>query len=49
MFELNLRKMSQLFMMNPLSFAERPIAIGFFIVTAAVVVLNIRANRRALD
>ena len=49
MFELNLRKMSQLFVMDPMSFAERPIAIGFFLVTIVVVFLNIRANRRAID
>lgn len=47
MFELNLRKVSQLFQMDPLSFLERPIAMVFFLVTVIVAVMNIREHTRS--
>ena len=47
MFEQNLRKSSQLFVMDPFSVFGHPIALVFFAVTAVTVTLNIRSNKRA--
>jgi putative tricarboxylic transport membrane protein len=47
MFELNVRKSSQLYQMDPFSFFHRPIAIVFVVVTIVTLVLNVRAGRRA--
>jgi putative tricarboxylic transport membrane protein len=47
MFELNIRKVSQLATVDPLGFTQHPIAIVFFVVTVVTMTLNIRSNRKA--
>ncbi|ORC37957.1 Tat pathway signal protein [Marispirochaeta aestuarii] len=44
MFEMNLRKSSQLFAMDAFSLFSRPIALVFLAITAVTVTLNIRAT-----
>ena len=47
MFEMNIRKSSQLFAMGPHTLLEHPIAIVFVLVTVVTVFMNIRANRKS--
>jgi len=47
MFELNLRKVSQLFVMDPYSIRQHPIAIVFLLITIVTVVMNVRTSLKA--
>lgn len=47
MFELNVRKVSQMVQMDPASFLQHPIAIVFAIATILVIVLSVRSSRKA--
>ena len=44
MFESNLRKSSQIFLLDPSSVLDHPIAIVFFVITIVTVTLNIRSQ-----
>jgi putative tricarboxylic transport membrane protein len=48
MFEFNLRKSSQIFMMDKFSLLEHPIALIFLLITVVTVVVNIRSSRNGL-
>lgn len=45
-FELNLRKSSQIFMLDPASIWEHPIALAFFAVMVVTIIMNIRSSMK---
>lgn len=49
LLELNIRKISQLVKMDPLTIIEHPIAIVFFIITMATILFSLRANRKIVN
>ena len=46
MFEMNLRKSSQLYVMDPYSIFQHPIALLFIAVTIVAMYFSIKAQRR---